>query len=42
MLLWFYKPDHRTIDIDSLLSDYEREYNPPPTCWERIKHMFRK
>jgi hypothetical protein len=30
------------ISMESLLKDYERELNPPPTCWEYIKHLFQK
>lgn len=31
----------RVIDMDDLLRDYESRNIPPPTCWERLKSVFR-
>lgn len=43
-MFWrFYsQPKHRNIRMESLLRDYERELNPPSSCWEYIKSLFHK
>jgi hypothetical protein len=40
MVYWLYDQDHKTIDIDTLLQEYEDDILPPPTCWEKIKAIF--
>jgi hypothetical protein len=37
---FYSQPNQIHINMKSLLNDYEREHNPPQTCWERIKTLF--